>query len=218
MDEGLEPHELAERAVEHHQHAALHGGGRGGVIAPAVASAVLAVLAALGSLLSGDAANEALLQQLKASDTWSYYQATRLKDHVYDVSGQMLRALGAAQATGTTPAKHVADSFLRKTRRYVAEENTLQSEARRAEAESRLHLSKHRHFAFGVLPSGHRTGVDHDTGALQVASRDEYACWRRWHRFHGAGDPRLAGSAPRRAPSCRNSATYCERGYAFRAT
>jgi len=150
MDEGLEPHELAERAVEHHQHAALHGGGRGGVIAPAVASAVLAVLAALGSLLSGDATNEALLQQLKASDTWSYYQATRLKDHVYDVSGQMLRALGAAQATGTTPAKHVADSFLRKTRRYVAEENTLQSEARRAEAESRLHLSKHRHFAFAV--------------------------------------------------------------------
>lgn len=150
MDEGLEPHELAEQAVEHHQHAALHGGGRGGAIAPAVASAVLAVLAALGSLLSGDATNEALLQQLKASDTWSYYQATRLKDHVYDVSGQMLRALGAAQATGTTAAKHTADSFLSRTRRYAAEENALQSEARRAEAESRLHLGKHRHFAFAV--------------------------------------------------------------------
>ena len=54
----------------------------------AVTAAVLAVLAAIGSLLSaGHAVNQAILEQTKATDQWAFYQAKSTKSHVYQVGG-----------------------------------------------------------------------------------------------------------------------------------
>jgi len=48
----------------------------------AVSTALMAVFAALGSLTAGHHSNEALIAQIKASDTWAYYQAKGIKSEI----------------------------------------------------------------------------------------------------------------------------------------
>ena len=45
-------------------------------------TALMAVLAALGSMYSGHQSNEALIMQIKASDQWAYYQAKGIKAEI----------------------------------------------------------------------------------------------------------------------------------------
>lgn len=58
----------------------------------ALCTAVFAVLASLGALFAGGSENQALHAQLKASDTWSEYQASKIKQHLYEVSIEQLPA------------------------------------------------------------------------------------------------------------------------------
>ena len=51
----------------------------------ALTTAILAVFAAIGALQSGTLVNEAMMRQLRASDTWNEYQASRGKDHLYTI-------------------------------------------------------------------------------------------------------------------------------------
>ena len=99
MEEGLEPHEVIERTVEHHHHEEGHrheSAEKRFLMLAAVAAAVLAVLAALGSLLSGHAANQAILSQTQAADKWAYFQAKSTKGHLYEVSKEVVASLGAS--------------------------------------------------------------------------------------------------------------------------
>ena len=48
-------------------------------------TALLAVFAAVGSLQAGSKVNEAMMSQIKASDSWNQYQASRQKTHLYTV-------------------------------------------------------------------------------------------------------------------------------------
>src|SRR5438093_5443939 len=50
----------------------------------ALSTAILAVLAAIAGLLSGQHANEAMMSQIEASDQWAYYQAKGIKAAVLD--------------------------------------------------------------------------------------------------------------------------------------
>src|SRR6184192_4105119 len=50
----------------------------------ALSTAVLAVLAAIAGLLSGHHVNEAMMNQIEASDRWSYYQSKSIKASVLD--------------------------------------------------------------------------------------------------------------------------------------
>jgi len=49
-------------------------------------TALLAVFAAVGALQSGSLVNEAMISQLKSSDTWNEYQSARQKTHLYTLS------------------------------------------------------------------------------------------------------------------------------------
>jgi hypothetical protein len=51
-----------------------------------LSTAILAVFAAVGALQSGNLVNEALIHQLKASDSWNEYQAARQKEHIYAIA------------------------------------------------------------------------------------------------------------------------------------
>ncbi len=146
MEEGPEPHEVLERTVEHHHH---HERADGSHVPPAVAAAVLAVLAAGGALLSGHAANQAILLQTRATDQWSYFQAKSTKGHVYQVSGEMLAAL----TDGTAARPRVGEAlekFRKQAARYEKEKEELQEEARRLEEESQHEFHKHHYFALGI--------------------------------------------------------------------
>src|SRR6266542_3804305 len=86
----------------------------------ALSTAILAVLAAIAGLLSGRHVNEAMMNQIEASDQWSYYQAKSIKASVLD----------AKISLATTP------------------DESDQSKRKEAAAKSNFH--KHEVFAGGV--------------------------------------------------------------------
>ena len=81
--------ELGEKLVEQAHHTKDRG-----IMLIALTSALIAVLAAVASMLSEHQANEAMLLQLKASDQWAYYQAKGIKHNVVDTQIVVLESLG----------------------------------------------------------------------------------------------------------------------------
>jgi hypothetical protein len=58
-----------------------------------LSTAILAVFAAIGSLQAGSLVNEAQIHQLRSSDKWNEYQASKEKGHIYTVAiNQMIDA------------------------------------------------------------------------------------------------------------------------------
>jgi hypothetical protein len=98
----------------------------------ALSTAVLAVLAAIAGLLSGSHANEAMMNQIQASDQWSYYQAKSIKSAVLD-------------------AKISPDEKDRaKVAKYEEEQAEIKAEAEKKESEARANFHRHEVFARGV--------------------------------------------------------------------
>jgi hypothetical protein len=98
----------------------------------ALSTAVLAVLAAIAGLLSGSHANEAMMNQIQASDQWSYYQAKSIKSAVLD-------------------AKISPDDKDRaKVAKYEEEQAEIKAEAEKKQSEARANFHRHEVFARGV--------------------------------------------------------------------
>jgi hypothetical protein len=124
-----------EDLQEHVHHSAEHSGAVW-ISWVALSTAVLAVLAAIAGLLSGKHANEAMMNQIEASDQWSYYQAKSVKATVLD----------AKIALSATPSAQDRE----KTARYQEEESEIKSEAEHKEAAAKSNCHKHEVFARGV--------------------------------------------------------------------
>jgi Domain of unknown function (DUF4337) len=124
-----------ESLHEHVQHSAEHSGERwvGWV---ALSTALFAVLAAIAGLLSGKCANEAVLNQIAASDQWNYYQAKSIKASMLEAKLALL----------TTPN----ESDQAKLQRYEREQEEIKAEAERKQAESRAEFQRHEVYARGV--------------------------------------------------------------------
>ena len=60
----------------------------------ALSTALMAVLAAVAGLLAGHHANEALIERVKASDQWNFYQAKNLKQEIAINTDQILPCAG----------------------------------------------------------------------------------------------------------------------------
>ena len=156
MEEGPEPQEWVERAEEHHHLNAQAGGhtSEGGTSAPrvsAVTAAVLAVMAAIGSLFSGHAANQAILAQSKATNQWAYFQSKSTKGHLYEVAGDLVKALAPpAEKSDDSRASAALTRFGKEEGRYSREKEEIRLAAEKLEDESREELHKHHRFATGV--------------------------------------------------------------------
>ena len=124
-----------EHLHEHTHHAAKHDVERW-ISWVALSTAILAVLAAIASLLSGEHANEAMINQIEASDQWSYYQAKSIKAAVLDAK------------TAFTGAPDESDQS--KRARYEKEQQAIRSEAEHKEAAAKSYFRKHEVFARGV--------------------------------------------------------------------
>src|SRR5215472_17033730 len=92
----------------------------------ALSTAILAVLAAIASLLSGEHANEAMLSQIEASNEWNYYQAKGIKAAVLDAK---------VAFTGTPD-----ESDESKRARYEKEQEEIKSEAEHKEAAAKSYF------------------------------------------------------------------------------
>jgi hypothetical protein len=102
----------------------------------ALSTAILAVLAAIAGLLSGKHVNEAMMNQIEASDQWSYYQAKSIKASVLDLK----------MSLAGTPNESDAS----KRDRYEKEQELIKSEAEHKEAAAKSNFHKHEVFARGV--------------------------------------------------------------------
>lgn len=101
----------------------------------ALLSALFAVLAAVSGLKSTQYASLAMVEQLQASDQWSYYQAKGIKATILeserDLAARLGHPLPPDASAGTTAA------------RERAEQDTLKAKATAATDASRSHLERH---------------------------------------------------------------------------
>jgi heme/copper-type cytochrome/quinol oxidase subunit 4 len=134
-----QPEVPLEAVSEHIHHQAEHAQERW-ILGVALTSAILAAFAAIGSLLAGHHANEAMIDQIAASDHWSYYQAKGVKAAVLGSKMETLQALGQANSA--------ADE--EKLKRYGREQEEIQKQAQEKQAGSARHLQTHTIFARSV--------------------------------------------------------------------
>jgi hypothetical protein len=106
----------------------------------ALSSALIAVAAAIASLLAGHHANEAMLEQMQATDAWAFYQAKGIKAAVLDSKLQLLGALD----------KPVAAEERSRLEGYEAEQKKIEEHGHELEASSRRHMEHHTGLARSV--------------------------------------------------------------------
>lgn len=107
-----------------------------------VATAIFAVIAAIGALWSGLLVNELLLEKneqisrlTQASDQWNYYQAEGLKSLIYRTTAQ-----------GLPPGSPAAQNDLAQATHYQQKQDDLKREADRLTAEADEARLKSAHF------------------------------------------------------------------------
>ena len=91
----------------------------------AISTAFMAVFAAISGLMAGHYSNEALIEQIKASDQWSYYQAKGIKG---EIKALQLKA-------------GMIDPII--VSKYKVEQEEIKKVAEEAEKKSKFHLDKH---------------------------------------------------------------------------
>ena len=155
----VEPHRLAEQVAEAAQEAA---GERapGWIRLVGLSAAIFAVVAAVSALRSGSLINEATIAQIKASDTWAEYQASREKEHLYTIALNDLIDRGA-------PNKARTGAYRSQIDKEVAKEGPLAEKARKLEEESATEV--HRHYAFEYAVALLQVGIA--LGAVAALAR-----------------------------------------------
>src|SRR5882757_10286697 len=130
-----EPEVPLEHLHEHVKESAKHTS-EAWILGVVLSTAILVVLAAIASLLSGEYANEAMMNQIEASSQWSYYQAKSIKSAVVDVK----------MALSGVPDEQDQS----KRARYDKEQEGIKSEAEGKQAAAKSYFHKHEVFARAV--------------------------------------------------------------------
>lgn len=140
MEEIEVPLDKIQEDLNHH--ASPHGGGSGAswITWAALLSAFLAVFAAIAALLAGKHANEAMMDQIQASDRWAYYQAKSIKSSVLETRSAVI------QAMGKSPGPEIGA----KIAGYQKDQAELQTQAKEREESSARHFESHETFARAV--------------------------------------------------------------------
>ena len=93
----------------------------------AVIAAVMAIVSVAGQVL----VTEELLNQQKASDQWSYYQAKDIRRYESDIARDVMAAVSAGPAA--------VNKYAANMERYDKERGEIQTEAKKLEEESHVH-------------------------------------------------------------------------------
>ena len=99
----------------------------------AVSTAVMAAVAAIGSSMATGHLNEAMFQQIREADQWSFYQAKGIKETVLE--GRIETAEGLKQP--------VSDADRAKLKRYGEEKAGIKKDAESCRALSDGHMRKY---------------------------------------------------------------------------
>lgn len=132
VEEAEVPLEHLHEDIQHH----VEHGGENWISGVALSAAILAVLAAIAALLSGDRANEAMMSQIESADQWAFYQAKGIKAAVLDAKLSLAGAAGEADREKAT--------------KYSEQQNEIEKEARSKEREAKEKFHQHEIFARSV--------------------------------------------------------------------
>ena len=110
------------------------------ILKVALTAAILAVFAAITSLLAGHYSNEAMIEQLKASDQWAFYQAKGIKSAILETRMELTRDMG----------KEVNPKDQEKVKQYKEEQKEIQKTAEEKQEQSKTYLNVHNTLAKGV--------------------------------------------------------------------
>lgn len=161
MEEQDVPIDDVHEEIHHHaQHARERW-----VSGVALSTALIAALAAICSLFSGDNVNEAMMEQIESADQWSYYQAKGIKSTELQTRIEVLEALG----------KPVAEAERAKRAEYENQQKETYDRATELKNASELRLGKHKRLAAGVTLFQIAIAVS----AISVLTR------QRWFWFAG---------------------------------
>lgn len=158
MEEQEAPLEDVHEQIHHHAEHAREKW----IMGVALSTALLAAVAAIASLLSGDNVNEAMYEQMLATDNWNYYQAEGIKSSELETRIEVLKTEG--KPLGSLPAK-IED--YRRTR------ETLKEEASAEETSARTRMERHHKFAESVTWSQIAIAVS----AIAVLTRQRWFWW-----------------------------------------
>ena len=125
-------HEKLEESVHHSEER--------WILMVALTAALLAVFAAITSLLAGHHANEAMIEQIRSSDQWAFFQAKGIKSAIVESRMEVLSAMGEEPS--------VKDK--EKVASYKEEQKEIDKKAREYGESSEQHLSVHNTLAKGV--------------------------------------------------------------------
>jgi hypothetical protein len=106
----------------------------------ALSTAIIAVLAAIAGMLGNHHANEAMLEQIKASDKWAYYQAKSIKAEIAVNYTQVLAAMD----------KPVPPDYAQKLSKYEKDKAEIKKDAENSEKSSEEHMHVHVVFSRSV--------------------------------------------------------------------
>jgi hypothetical protein len=123
------PLDQSQEDIAHHAHAATEPW----ILGVALTAAFLAVFAAITALMAEHHANEAMLDQIRSSDQWNYYQAKGIKASLLVTKTELLSSLG----------KTVDEKDLAKLEGYKKEQETIKEEAEEKQRASEAHLQQH---------------------------------------------------------------------------
>jgi hypothetical protein len=144
----------------------------GWVMGVAVSTALIAAVAAIASLLSGDNVNEAMMKQIRASDTWGRYQAKSIK------AVELTTRIALLEANG----KIVPDSNRKKIEEYAKDQDTIKAQAEDLERETEAHMRRHHVIAKSVTWSQIAIAIS----AIAVLTRQKWF-WGLGLAFGAAG-------------------------------
>ena len=85
----------------------------------AISTAFMAVLAAIAGLMAGHYSNEALIEQIKASDQWAYYQAKGIKAEIAALNPLKDNTQIEKYKTEQQSIKEIAEDFQKKSQVYL---------------------------------------------------------------------------------------------------
>jgi Domain of unknown function (DUF4337) len=137
MPEEIEvPTEHLHEQLEH----SAHNSQESWIMMVALTAALLSVLAAISALFASHYANEAMLEQIQASDQWSFYQAKGIKMAVLENKIEILKQMG----------KETDEKDARNFERYKEEQQEIKKDAAEKQEGSGKHLVLHNALSKGV--------------------------------------------------------------------
>jgi hypothetical protein len=106
----------------------------------ALLTVILAGLGAITAMLSNYHADQAVIEQIQASDQWGYYQAKGIKGNLISVKTDLMIAFG----------KPALPADVEKINQYKKDQDEISESAREKERASTSHIKRHTLFARGV--------------------------------------------------------------------